>query len=154
MERVRDERSCNALKSERAYLPIHTVAPIQCDLVLDPTGRVVVWMVGLGRPFQDAEFLQSLVLVLEEGRFHVLSYVESFPEADATVQWLTETFDERHPGMSPLIWPNKSFLLHAGEVRETLSHHIDPPSPEVRHVMRALEQLAFSVDRSHERPDL
>ncbi len=149
---VFDERSCGPLKSERAYLPIDTTAPLRCDLVIDPSGRAVVWMVGIGRPFQDVPFLQSVLLVLEDERFHVLSYIHAFPEADATVQWLAETFPDRHPNMSSLIWPNRSFLLHAGEVREALSHHVDPPSAEVQDVMAALEELAFSVDRSRERP--
>lgn len=145
---VFDQRSCGPLKSERIYLPVDASAPLRCDLVIDPSGRAVVWMVGIGRPFQDVPFLQSALLILEEERFIALSYLHPFPEADATTQWLAETFPDRHPNLSPLIWPNRSFLLHAGEVREALSHHIDPPSAEVQEAMAALEELAFSVDRS------
>lgn len=143
-----NERSCAPLRGERVYLPVETDAPMRCDLVLDPSGRAVVWMVGLGRPFQDAAFLQSSFLVLEDSRYHVFSYVYPFPEADATVQWVAETFPERNPNMSKLIWPNKSFLLYMEEVREVLSKQIDPPSAEVQDAMAALQKVAFSVGPS------
>lgn len=149
---VLEQRSCGPLKGERTYVPIDTTSPLRCDLVLDPAGRSVVWMVGLGRPFQDAPFLQSMLLVLEEDEYHAFSYVLPFPEADATVQWLAETFDDRHPGMSTLIWPNRSFMLHSQEVQEALLHQIDPPSAEVQDAMEELEKVAFSVDRSRELP--
>ena len=145
---VLDGRSCAPLRSERAYLPVDTSAPLQCDMVLDPSGRAVVWMVGLGRPYQDAAFLESSLLILEGERYHVFSHVYQVPEADATVQWMAETFPERHPNMSTLLWPNKSFLLHMEEVRGTLSKQIEPPSAEVQDVLAKLRDLAFSVGPS------
>lgn len=151
---VFDQRSCAPLRTEKTFLPVDTTAPIRCDLVLDPAGRAVVWMVGLGRPYQDVTFLQSSVLVLEAETYHVFSYITPFPEADATVQWLAETFPERHPNMSSLMWPNKSFLLHMDEVRTTLSKHVDPPSAEVLEAMEALRKVAFSVGPSRAKQDL
>ncbi len=145
---VQDERSCSPLKSSSVVLPVDTVAPLLCDLVLDPSGRVVVWMVGLGRPFHDATFLQSSFLVLEKENVHIFWYILPFPEGDATVQWLSETFKDRHPGLAPLIWTNRSFAVHSEEVRRTLMKQIDPPSAEVQDAMTALESLAFSVGPS------
>lgn len=145
--RVRDERSCAPLKDVSVFLPVR-VAQARCDLVLDPSGRPVVWMVGLGRPFQDVPFMQSSFLVLEDERFHLFSYVHPFPESDATVQWLTDTFRDRNPGMSRLYWGNKSFLLLIEEAETALGQQIDPPSDEVRDAMAALRDLAFSVGPS------
>ncbi len=142
---VEDERSCGPLKSASVVLPIDTSSPVRCDIVIDRSGRAVVWMVGLGRPFQDVTFLQSSFIVFEGDRYHLFWYVYPFPEGDATVQWLAETFDSRHPHMSPLIWPNKSFGIHIREVRETLSKQIEPPSEEVQGMMERLRELAFSV---------
>lgn len=143
-DRVRDERSCAPLKDASVFLPVR-VSRARCDLVLDPSGRPVVWMVGLGRPFQDVPFMQSSFLVLEDERFHLFSYVYPFPESDATVQWLTDTFRERNPNMSRLYWGNKSFLLLVDEAETALGQQIDPSSDEVQYAMDALRDLAFSV---------
>ncbi len=143
--RVRDERSCAPLMDPAAFLPVDTISQIQCDLVIDPSGRPVVWMVGMGRPFEDLPFLQSSFLVLEDTQYHLFSYVYPFPESEVTVQWMFDTFDERHPPMSPLIWPNKSFKLLSTEVTEMLAKEITPPSAEVQAIMDALRTLAFSV---------
>lgn len=150
---VRDGRSCSPLKDPGVFLPVETESPFQCDLVIDVAGRPIVWMTGLGRPFRDVPFLQSALLVLEEGRYHVFSYVSPFPESDATVQWLHDTFKERHPNMSTLQWPNKSFMVLTDEVRRALSQQIEPPSAEVQGVMEQLRSLAFSVGPSRARMD-
>lgn len=143
--RVRDGRSCAPLEDPSVYVPIDFSATARCDLVLDPSGRVVLWAVGIGRPFESLPFLQSQILVLEEDRYHVFAYVLPFPEADATVRWIAETFDERHPNMSALIWGNKSFAILADEVKGALSREIDSPSAEVREAMEKLRAVAFSV---------
>lgn len=145
---VRDERSCMPFKDKGVYLPVDASLPVQCDMVLDTTGRVVVWMVGIGRPFEALPFLQSQLLVLEENRYHVFAYIEPFAESDATVQWLHDSFRERHPNMSALIWPNKSFKMLEGEVKQALSQQVEQPSEEVREVMDRLRDLAFSVGPS------
>ncbi len=147
-KKVREERSCEPFKEKGVYLPVDASLPMQCDMVLDTAGRVVVWMVGIGRPFEALAFLQSELLVLEDDRFHVFAYIEPFPESDATVQWLHDTFKERHPDMSSLIWPNKSFKLLESEVKTTLSQRIEPPSEEVTEAMKRLQAFAFSVGPS------
>ncbi len=147
-DQVRDQRSCGPLKSAKVFLPVDTSAPLRCDLVMDASGRPVVWMVGLGRPFEDVPFLQSSFVVLEEEQYHVFSYVYPFPEADATAQWLHDTFTERHPGMGALIWPNKSFMLLVQETSDALGKQINPSSEEVTEAMAALRDLAFSVGPS------
>lgn len=147
-DRVRDDRSCAPLKDLSVFLPVDTQSALQCDLVLDVSGRPIVWMAGLGRPFHDVPFLQSAVLVLDDERYHVFSYVYPFPESDATVQWLHDSFKERHPNMSSLIWPNKSFMLLIDEVTRALSQQLEPPSAEVQAVMDELRSLAFSVGPS------
>lgn len=147
-DEVIERRSCRLLRDERVYLPVDTSAPFRCGLVLDASGRAVLWMVGLGRPYRDVAFLQSALFVLEKDSYLALSYIRPFPEAEATVQWLAETFPSRHPGMSSLIWPNKSFLLHMEEARITLGYQVDPPSAEVSEAMEELERLAFSVGTS------
>lgn len=146
-DRVRDERSCAPLKDAAVFLPVD-LAAARCDLVIDPSGRPVVWMVGLGRPFEDLPFMQSSFLVLEPERYHLFSYVYGFPESDATVQWLTDTFKERNPGMSSLVWPNKSYMLLSSEAAEALGAQIDPPSEEVREAMERLRAVAFSAGPS------
>lgn len=147
---VRDGRTCEPLKTAKAMLPIDSAFPIRCDMIIDTAGRSVVWMVGIGRPFHDVAFMQSAFLVLEDERYHLFSYVYPFPESDATVQWLHESFAERHPNMSTLLWPNKSFLLLMDEVHESLSQQIEPSSPEVDAVMGELRDLSFSVGPSLE----
>lgn len=146
--RVREERSCVPLNDAAVYLPVDTSHPHLCDMVLDVSGRTVLWMVGIGRPFEDVPFMQSMFLVLEEDRYHVFAYVEPFPESDATVQWLTDSFAERHPNMSKLIFPNKSFTLLTEEVHIALLQQIEPPSAEVQNVMATLRDIAFSVGPS------
>ncbi len=145
---VRDERSCGPLKSAKVFLPVDTSLAMRCDLVMDPSGRPVVWMVGIGRPFEAAPFLQSSFMVLEEDQYHLFSYVHPFPEADATARWLRETFKERNPNMSGLVWPNRSFLLLIEETKQALASQINPPSDEVQAVMDQLRGLAFSVGPS------
>jgi hypothetical protein len=147
-DQVRDQRSCGPLKSAKAFLPVDTSAPLRCDLVMDASGRPVVWMVGLGRPFEDVPFMQSSFVVLEEEQYHVFSYVHPFPEADATAQWLRDTFKERNPGMGALIWPNKAFKLLIDETADALGKQINPSSEEVTDAMAALRDLAFSVGPS------
>lgn len=147
---VRDDRSCALLHDPDVFLPVETESPFRCDMVMDASGRAVVWLVGIGRPFQDVPFLQSMLLVLDDKRYHMLSYIEPFPEADATAQWLHDMFEERHPHMSKLVWPNKSFLLLVGEIRQALAQQIDPPSAEVDDAMAALRTMAFSVGPSQE----
>jgi hypothetical protein len=144
-DRAREERSCEPFKDPAVYLPVDTSLPMLCDLVLDPSGRLVVWMVGIGRPFEDVPFMQSSFLVLEDERFHAFSYVRPFPEADGTARWLRETFAERNPGMSTLLWPNKSFLLLIDETRTALESQIAPPSAEAQAAMAELRDIAFSV---------
>lgn len=151
--RVRDERSCEPLKDPSVYLPVDTSLPMRCDLVLDPTGRVVVWMVGLGRPFEELPFLQSGFLVLRDDGYLAFSYVYPLPESDATVQWVQDTFKDRHPGMGALIWPNKSYMLLADETRRTLEKQINPASAEVNETMDRLRDLAFSAGPSRASPD-
>ncbi len=146
--RIREERSCVPLNDASVYLPVDTSHSHLCDMVLDVSGRTVLWMVGVGRPFEDVPFMQSALLVLEDDRYHVFAYVEPFPESDATVQWLTDTFAERNPNMSKLIFPNKSFKLLTEEAHEALSQQIEPPSAEVQDVMGRLRALAFSVGPS------
>lgn len=145
---VVDGRSCNSLRTAKVMLPVDTTAPFLCDMIMDVTGRSIVWMVGIGRPFQDVPFMQSSFIVFEKERFHVFSYVYPFPESDATIQWLHDSFKERHPNMSTLRWPNKSFMLLTEEVRGALAKEIDPPSEEVETVMSMLRDLAFSVGPS------
>lgn len=147
-DQVRDQRSCGPLKSATVFLPVDTSAPLRCDLVMDVSGRPVVWMVGLGRPFEDVPFMQSSFLVLEAEQFHVFSYVHPFPEADATAQWLHDTFKQRNPGMGALIWPNKAFRLLIDETADALGKQINPSSEEVTEAMAALRDLAFSVGPS------
>lgn len=144
-KRVSDGRTCEPLKTSAVLLPINTLLPVQCDMIIDVAGRSVIWMVGVGRPFQDVPFLQSSFIVLEDEQFHVFSYVYSFSESDATVQWLHDSFTDRHPNMSTLRWPNKSFMLLTEEVHGALAKKIDPPSDEVQSVMAQLRALAFSV---------
>jgi hypothetical protein len=147
-EQVRDQRSCGPLKSANVFLPVDTSSPLRCDLIMDASGRPVVWMVGLGRAFEDVPFLQSSFLVLEAEQYHVFSYVHAFPEADATAQWLHDTFKERHPGMGALLWPNKAFKLLIDETADALGKQINPSSEEVQDAMAALRDLAFSVGPS------
>ncbi len=147
-DQVRDQRSCGPLKSAKVFLPIDTSAPLRCDLVMDASGRPVVWMVGLGRPFEDVPFMQSSFVVLEADQYHLFSYVYPFPEADATAQWLHDTFKERHPGMGALIWPNKAFKLLAQETADALGSQVNPSSAEVQEAMAALRDVAFSVGPS------
>ncbi len=142
---VHDERSCAPLKRAGVYLPVDTSSPVRCDLVLDRSGRTVVWMVGLGRPFESLVFMESSFIVLEEKRYHVFWHAYPFPEADATAQWLHDTFENRNPNMSTLIWPNKSYMLLDKEIRAAFAQQIEPPSEEVRDVMEKLQALAFSV---------
>ncbi len=145
---VRDQRSCGPFKSAKVFLPVDTSAAMRCDLVMDPSGRPVVWMVGIGRPFEAVPFLQSSFLVLEEEQYQLFSYVYPFPEADATARWLRETFKERNPNMSGLVWPNKSFMLLIDETAQALTSQINPSSDEVQAAMDALRDLAFSVGPS------
>lgn len=144
---VRELRSCVPFNRADVRLPVDTAEPYRCGMVLDPSGRVVVWMVGLGRPFQDAAFLQSSLLILDETRYHVFSYLFPFPEGDATVQWLADSFATRHPGYSSLLWGNKSFGVHSADVRQALSHQLHPPSEEVSVVLAQLATIALSVRR-------
>ena len=144
-KQVFEQRSCGPLKSARVHLPVDTSKPLRCDMVLDVADRPVVWMVGLGRPFQDVPFLQSSFMVLEEDRYQLFYYVQPFPESDATAQWLHDTFPERHPKMSALVWPNKSFMLLVDDVEKALSQQINPSSAEVQAAMDALKELALSV---------
>lgn len=147
-DQVRDQRSCGPLKSMKVFLPVDTSSPLRCDLVMDASGRPVVWMVGLGRPFEDVPFMQSSFLVLEAEQYHVFSYVHPFPESDATAQWLHDTFKQRNPGMGALIWPNKAFKLLGDETADALGKQVNPSSQEVQDAMAALRDLAFSVGPS------
>lgn len=151
--RIRDERSCSALNDASVFLPVDTMTDVRCDLVIDPSGRPVVWMVGIGRPFEALPFMQSALLVLEDTQFHLFSYVYPFPEAETSVRWMFETFEERHPPMSPLLWPNTSFKILADEVRTLLRQEISSSSAEVQSVMDALRTLAFSVGPSRGNAD-
>jgi|GEM_PF-5610340 len=145
---VRDERSCTPLKDTSVYLPVDTSRVMLCDLVLDSAGRPIVWMVGIGRPFEGLAFMQSSFLVFEDDRYHIFSNVYPFPESDATVQWLTDTFKDRNPNMSALQWPNKSFKLLMNEVNTSLAQQVEPTSAEVREAVDALRAIAFSVGPS------
>ncbi len=138
-------KSCAALMSSGAYLPVDRQKPMQCRVTKNGSGLVTVYVIGIGRPVGGTSYPESVLLVLKADKAVIMTKLVKFPATEKLANDRVQKFVAEHPH-AVIAPPDVNAKKLYEDVDVIVINAVVAPSLEVAMNMEQLGKMALSVE--------
>lgn len=142
---ITSSKSCAALMSAGAYLPLDREKPMQCRVVQNAEGLVTVYAVGIGRPAGGTSYPESMLLVLKADAAVLMSKLVAFDATEKLANDRVQKFVAEHP-KAVIVPPDQNAKKLYEDVDVIVINAVVAPSLEIATNMEQLGKMALSVE--------
>lgn len=141
VESFAKDPSCDRLNDPDVYLPLNSARAMVCDVLKRDDGTYVIYVVGIGRPYEGFAFRESMIVWLRGAQDTVVLQGIAPLAPYSTAQ---EDLLAKYPDVE---WASDEFTRVNAELDALLEGDLGAPSPEVAEASRTLWRIAEGLER-------